>query len=129
MSLLQLVFLPATAVAAVFSMNVFDWSKDPVQVFPSFWLFVIVTLVVATLVFLVYIGARRYDKVQEQKRKKDAEDRENHAQELLYQSPDGNPKSGARQRHGKRGHKDRGNRQDDSGEKLGKNLKPTASIV
>ena len=129
MSLLQLTFLPATAVAAVFSMNVFDWTKDPVQVFPSFWLFVIVTIVVSTVVFLVYFGAKRYDKVQEEKKKKEAEDKENHAQELLYQPPDENPKSGARQRHGKRGHKDRGNREDDSGEKLGRNVKPTASIV
>src|SRR5271156_3582603 len=87
MSFLQMTFLPATAVAAIFSMNVFDWTKDPPAVYASFWIFWVFAIILTLVVLGVYFGAKRYARLKEEREKQEAEDKENHAQQMLQQPP------------------------------------------
>lgn len=87
MSFLQMTFLPATAVAAIFSMNVFDWTKNPPTVYPSFWIFWLVAIILTAVVLLVYFGVKRYDKLKEEQEKAEENEKENREDQQLYQAP------------------------------------------
>lgn len=82
-SIVTMTFLPATAVAAICSMNVFDWQQpDRVRVSPHFWIFWVVAIILTGLVvgiFLIWkrrlhVKARRQKRDQEEEKAKEGED-------------------------------------------------------
>ena len=54
MSFLQMIFLPATFVAAIVSMNFFDLTTSPPKVSSYIWVFWVVALALTALVMAVY---------------------------------------------------------------------------
>lgn len=50
-------FLPATAVASIFSVNVINWSNNPVAVYnPAFYIFLVFLIIVTIVVLIVYVS-------------------------------------------------------------------------
>ncbi|KAJ9610819.1 hypothetical protein H2200_005596 [Cladophialophora chaetospira] len=54
MSFLQMIFLPATFVAAIVSMNFFDLTQNPPKVSSYIWVFVVIALSLTALVLAIY---------------------------------------------------------------------------
>jgi flagellar biosynthesis/type III secretory pathway M-ring protein FliF/YscJ len=85
-SIVTMTFLPATAVAAVCSMGVFDWQQpDKVHVSPHFWIFWVVAIILTAIVLGVFLiwkrGLRKKARLREQdeedeKAKRDEDDEE-----------------------------------------------------
>ena len=98
-ALLQMTFLPITAVASIFSLSQpYSW--------PSYWAFWLLTAVVSAGVVAVYLLSGRYQKVKEDREKEEADAKENEENEKLYQPPVPDQsikpsKSPARQRRGR----------------------------
>lgn len=111
MSMLQLAFLPATAVASIFSVNVINWATNPVAVYdPAFIIFLIFLILVSLVVLVIYFGAKRWQKVKEEREKREAKENEEHENQQMYQPPvpDTTIKPSAKRRHhGKTTSKDR----------------------
>ena len=87
MSFLQMTFLPATAVAAICSVNVFDWTKDPPSTNPSFWVFALSAIILTVIVLVVYFGVKRYSRMKAEKEQATAKAKEDREDELLRQPP------------------------------------------
>ncbi len=88
MSMLQLAFLPATAVASIFSVNVINWQSNPVAPYnPAFIIFLIFAILTTIIVLLIYFGAKRYDKVKQEQAKRIASEKEEHENQQMYQPP------------------------------------------
>lgn len=68
-SIVTMTFLPATAVAAICSMNVFDWQQpNGVVVSPHFWIFWVVSILLTALVLTVFVvWKRRQDFLERQR--------------------------------------------------------------
>jgi flagellar biosynthesis/type III secretory pathway M-ring protein FliF/YscJ len=103
-SIVTMTFLPATAVAAICSMNVFDWQQpDRVRVSPHFWIFWVVAILLTGLVlgiFLIWkrrlhVKARRQKRDAEEEKAKEDEDSDDDAipDEPKYGAPKGRPNS------------------------------------
>jgi flagellar biosynthesis/type III secretory pathway M-ring protein FliF/YscJ len=74
-SIVTMTFLPATAVAAICSMNVFDWQQpDRVRVSPHFWIFWVVALLLTALVIGIFLIWKRRLHVKARRQKRDAEE-------------------------------------------------------
>ena len=88
MSMLQLAFLPATAVASIFSVNVINWQSNPVAAYnPAFIIFLIFAILTTIVVLLIYFGAKRYNKLKEEQAKREASEKEAHENQQMYQAP------------------------------------------
>jgi flagellar biosynthesis/type III secretory pathway M-ring protein FliF/YscJ len=75
-------FLPATAVAAICSMNVFDWQQpDRVRVSPHFWIFWVVAIILTALVLGIFLIWKRRLHVKARRQKRDAEEEKAKEQE------------------------------------------------
>ena len=74
-SIVTMTFLPATAVAAICSMNVFDWQQpDRVHVSPHFWIFWFVAILLTGLVIGIFLIWKRKLHVKARRQKRDAEE-------------------------------------------------------
>ncbi len=76
-SIVPKTLLPATAVAAICSMNVFDWQQeDKVHVSRHFWIFWVVAISLTALVLRVFlIWKRRLHKRAEKQEREDEEEK------------------------------------------------------
>jgi uncharacterized membrane protein YcjF (UPF0283 family) len=76
-SIVTMTFLPATAVAAICSMSVFDWQrKDRVGVSPHFWIFWVVAITLTALVLGIFlIWKRRLHKKARQRERDEEEEK------------------------------------------------------
>lgn len=76
-SIVTMTFLPATAVAAICSMGVFDWQQpDRVGVSPHFWIFWVVAITLTALVLGIFlIWKRRLHARQRQLRREKEEEK------------------------------------------------------
>ena len=82
-------FLPATAVAAICSMGVFDWQKpDRVYVSPHFWIFWVVAIVLTTLVIGIFLIWKRRLHVRERRRERDEEEEKEKREEGIEDEDD-----------------------------------------
>lgn len=74
-SIVTMTFLPATAVAAICSMNVFDWQQeDKVHVSRHFWIFWVVAIALTALVLGVFLIWKRRLHVRARQRERDEEE-------------------------------------------------------
>lgn len=74
-SIVTMTFLPATAVAAICSMNVFDWQRpDKVYVSPHFWIFWVVAIVLTAAVLSTFLIWKRRLSTHARKRERDDEE-------------------------------------------------------
>ncbi|OAG41056.1 hypothetical protein AYO21_04669 [Fonsecaea monophora] len=76
MSFLQMVFLPATFVAAIVSMNFFDLTTSPPRVSGYIWIFWLVSLGLTALVLIIYFFWRWKGKVKAADERREARLRE-----------------------------------------------------
>ncbi|MCJ1329427.1 hypothetical protein MMC10_006107 [Thelotrema lepadinum] len=95
MSILQMVFLPATAVAAICSMGIFDWNPPPnpsgVGVSSYFWIYWVVSLIATFLTLIVWAfwirrqgRKQRPDEVEKRDQMNEARFRERVARERSW---------------------------------------------
>ena len=82
-SIVTMTFLPATAVAAICSMGVFDWQQpDKVRVSPHFWIFWVVAITLTAIVLGIFLiwkrrlhqRARERERDEEAKKAEDSDD-------------------------------------------------------
>ncbi|OAP59430.1 hypothetical protein AYL99_06728 [Fonsecaea erecta] len=76
MSFLQMIFLPATFVAAIVSMNFFDLTVSPPRVSGYIWIFWLVSLGLTGLVLAIYFFWRWKGKVKAEEERREARRRE-----------------------------------------------------
>ncbi|OQU95634.1 hypothetical protein CLAIMM_01816 [Cladophialophora immunda] len=76
MSFLQMIFLPATFVAAIVSMNFFDLTTSPPRVSSYIWIFWLVSLGLTAVVLAIYFFWRWKGKVKAAEERKEARRRE-----------------------------------------------------
>jgi flagellar biosynthesis/type III secretory pathway M-ring protein FliF/YscJ len=74
-SIVTMTFLPATAVAAICSMDVFDWRQpDKVYVSRHFWIFWVVSIILTGLVIGIFLIWKRRLHVKARQRERDDEE-------------------------------------------------------
>lgn len=74
-SIVTMTFLPATAVAAICSMGVFDWQRpDKVYVSPHFWIFWVTAILLTALVLGIFLTWKRRLHIRERQRERDEEE-------------------------------------------------------
>jgi flagellar biosynthesis/type III secretory pathway M-ring protein FliF/YscJ len=74
-SIVTMTFLPATAVAAICSMNVFDWQRpDKVYVSPHFWVFWVASIILTALVIGVFLIWKRRLHAKARQREREEEE-------------------------------------------------------
>lgn len=74
-SIVTMTFLPATAVAAICSMDVFDWRQpDKVYVSRHFWIFWVVSIILTGLVVGIFLIWKRRLHVKARQRERDDEE-------------------------------------------------------
>lgn len=84
-SIVTMTFLPATAVAAICSMGVFDWQQpDRVRVSPHFWIFWVVAITLTALVIGIFLiwKLRLHKRARERERDGEAEKAEDSDDEI-----------------------------------------------
>lgn len=123
MSFLQMVFLPATFVAAIVSMNFFDLTASPPTVSGYIWIFVVVALLLTGFVLGLYFFWKWRSQVKIDQEEKEAKRRERmgaawQAWEGVYVGEDGSgsgdDKGGRKKRRRRRKSRRRGSDDEES---------------
>jgi hypothetical protein len=111
MAFMQMTFLPATFVAAIMSINMFDFTRNPPTVFPSFWLFWLVSGLLTVTVLTLYFGIVYIKKTKEKQQEEEAKKEEEQDKLDLIRPPAGNAGESDGEGRGSRRRRKRDSRQ------------------